>query len=390
MSSIRLRYLASLITSGSAVGPRPMLSLDLIDGGNGRLLAEPPTCPNLPDSGAATALSGDVLFGKLRPYLAKVHRVTGTCYASTELMCLRPGAGVDSRWLSYLLLSRPLVEWAVASSDGTKMPRTSWEKLGEYRSLRPDVLAQRTVADFLDTETARIDALIGRKRRLIELLDLRTRSLVSRLTSTGPEVSVRRVTSLRTSGPRGWANRVSAFGSDPFVRSGNLTRDSINLRTDNLVMLDAPTNSEARRSQLAIGDVVIGITGANTGWVAAIDEQAGGGYVSQHVAILRPDGVAPRWLALSLFADQAQSQLLGGQYGGTKQQLGLDELANLRIRVPDPAEQGLRLAALDRAWTCSEKAKQRLVRQVDLLGEHRQALITAAVTGELSVPGVAA
>ena len=74
-----------------------------------------------PDVGAATVEPGDVLFGKLRPYLAKTWLVDRPVYASTELLCLRPHAGVDSRWLAHVLRSNRIVGWAMASSDGTKM-----------------------------------------------------------------------------------------------------------------------------------------------------------------------------------------------------------------------------------------------------------------------------
>ncbi|HTO01552.1 MAG TPA: hypothetical protein VL068_12845 [Microthrixaceae bacterium] len=59
------------------------------------------------------------------------------------------------------------------------MPRTSWEKLGEFRVAPPAVPEQRAIADYLDTETARIDATIAKKRHLINLLDERYRSVIA-------------------------------------------------------------------------------------------------------------------------------------------------------------------------------------------------------------------
>ena len=60
-------------------------------------------------------------------------------------------------------MAAPFVEWAVATSEGTKMPRTSWEKVGEYRAWVPSLLEQRTIADFLDIETGRVDHLISQE-----------------------------------------------------------------------------------------------------------------------------------------------------------------------------------------------------------------------------------
>ncbi len=248
----------------------------------------------------------------------------------------------------------------------------------------PPFLVQRAIAGFLDAETARIDALIAKKQRLQVLLAGRWKAKVERITSNGVPVRVRRVTSLITSGPRGWAERAGDVG-EPFVRSANLQPSSLDLRTDNLAGVRAD-GSEAQRCRTYAGDTVMGITGANTGWVGFVTASHAG-YVSQHVAILRPAGIEPRWLAYSLFAQRAQEQLLAGQYGGTKQQLGLDDLAELTLHLPSRPEQRRLCAELDHGALRTAALGASLHRQIALLQERRQALITAAVTGELDIGG---
>ena len=277
----------------------------------------------------------------------------------------------------------------MATSDGTKMPRTSWEKLAEYRMQIPPIGNQRAIADYLDRETARIDALTEKKGQIMGLLEERTRVLIDDMTHASRVGRVRNVTSLCTSGPRGWADRVGSEGS-PFIRSANLKRDSINLSYDDLAHVIPPDSHEARRSEVEPGDVLVGITGANTGWIGRVDHRFAGGYVSQHVAILRPAGIEPDWLAYSLFSPRVQDQLLGGQYGGTKQQLGLDDLLELRIGLPQVEDQRIRVARMDAARQILEGLSDRLTRQVEALKERRQAFITAAVTSELEIPEVAA
>jgi type I restriction enzyme S subunit len=93
----------------------------------------------------------------------------------------------------------------------------------------PPLREQRAIVDFLDAETARIDALITKKRRLDELVRLRLSALIGTVTAEGKPTQVRRLISLRTSGPRGWAGRVVSSGV-PFVRSANLEVDSLNIR----------------------------------------------------------------------------------------------------------------------------------------------------------------
>lgn len=176
----------------------------------------------------------------------------------------------------------------VATSDGTKMPRTSWEKLAEFRLNLPTIEEQRAMADYLDIETARIDALIDKKQRMLKLLEERFRAMISDATREGEPLALRRVIVLCTTGPRGWGERVAESG-EPFVRSANLRRDDIELQTDVLAFVVPPVSQEATRSRTRLGDVLIGVTGANTGWVGIVRDDFANGYVSQHVAILRPD-----------------------------------------------------------------------------------------------------
>ncbi|MBA3423068.1 MAG: restriction endonuclease subunit S [Rubrobacter sp.] len=154
-----------------------------------------------------------------------------------------------------------------------------------------------------------------------------------------------------------------------------------------MAFVPEPESNEAARSRVRVGDVLVGITGANTGWVGFVEQAQDGGYVSQHVGLLRPRGLHPRWLAYSMFSPSSRDQLLGEQYGGTKQQLSLDELAELIIRVPPREQQEELISRLDQQVATVDRLRAKLQHQIELLTEHRQALITAAVTGGLEVAG---
>ena len=136
-------------------------------------------------SGAVRFLEGDVLFGKLRPYLRKVIHATQIGCCSGEFLVLRSQKGLDRRFLYYLVLSTPFGDWVSATSYGTKMPRTSWENIRAFRFDLPGVGEQVEIADFLDRETARIDELVDKKKRLIELLEDRRSATISRAVTTG-------------------------------------------------------------------------------------------------------------------------------------------------------------------------------------------------------------
>lgn len=248
---------------------------------------------------------------------------------------------------------------------------------------------QGAIADYLDNETARIDALVEKKRRMVGLLADRRTSVVGAIVEgSGPLVAVRFMTRRITSGPRGWSGFASDSGT-AFIRITNIQRQSIELDMADTLLVSVPDEAESRRTEVKDGDVLVSIT-ADIGSVAVARREQAGAHVSQHIALLTPDGCRSEWLAYAIKSPKARATLDAGQYGGTKTQLGLGDIASLRVPRPSLDDQDRLLDTLNRAISRIDTLGQRLVVQIDLLIEHRQALITAAVTGELSIPGLAA
>lgn len=164
----------------------PYLSNEMIESWTGRY--------SLPDTDQERAdgrrfKPDDVLFNKLRPYLAKVVHADFDGVSSGELLCLRPSARVFPRFLFYYLVSERLIEAVNAATFGAKMPRADWEILGHQPLPLPRPDTQRRIAAFLDDATAQIDGLVKKKRRLLELLAEKRQSLVTRAVTKGLDPS---------------------------------------------------------------------------------------------------------------------------------------------------------------------------------------------------------
>jgi type I restriction enzyme S subunit len=112
----------------------------------------------------------DVLFGKLRPYLAKcvVADTDGVC--SSEFVVLKPTSEVHSAYLQATMLLKGFIDTVDASTYGSKMPRADWSFIGQQKLPFPSLNEQQAIADYLDTEIKRVDTLIQEKEALIELL----------------------------------------------------------------------------------------------------------------------------------------------------------------------------------------------------------------------------
>ena len=128
---------------------------------------------------------GDVLFGKLRPYLAKcvVADTDGVC--SSEFLVLSPSDEVVPAYLNATMLMQEFIDAVDASTYGAKMPRADWGFIGQQRLPLPPPDEQQAIADYLDTETARIDTLVQEKEELIGLLREWRQSVIAEVVTKG-------------------------------------------------------------------------------------------------------------------------------------------------------------------------------------------------------------
>jgi type I restriction enzyme S subunit len=172
-----------------------------------------------------------------------------------------------------------------------------------------------------------------------------------------------------------------------FLRITNVDRDSIELLMNDVMYVDSPEGAERERTRVQPGDVLVSIT-ADVGWSGVARKIHEGANVSQHVALLRPrpDRCRPEWLALALRTASARSQFDAARYGGTKQQLALDDVGDIRIPLPALPEQDRLLMRLRNA-SQAKALRERLAIQLGLLQEHRDTLIFHAVTGRVEVGG---
>jgi type I restriction enzyme S subunit len=118
----------------------------------------------------------DVLFGKLRPYLAKVTRpqVAGVCVG--EFLVLRAKRLVSANFLEHKLRSKRIIDLINSSTFGAKMPRADWTFIGNLMFAYPPVEEQKAIIAHIQDKSAEIDQTIARAEREIELMrEYRTR-----------------------------------------------------------------------------------------------------------------------------------------------------------------------------------------------------------------------
>ena len=121
---------------------------------------------------------GDVLFGKLRPYLRKFWRATFPSTASSEFLVFQ-SSELDMNFLYYAIQSDSFIEEVNTSTYGSKMPRASWEYIKNMKITFPSSLVeQQKIANLLDEKTAQIDNLIQIKNQQIKNINKQRQTLI--------------------------------------------------------------------------------------------------------------------------------------------------------------------------------------------------------------------
>ncbi|NIA10123.1 MAG: hypothetical protein GWP10_10475 [Nitrospiraceae bacterium] len=163
---VRLKYCVDLINEkvNARESDLPYIGLEHIESWTGRRIIADDAASS--DGQASRYRKGDVLFGKLRPYLAKALRAVEDGICTGELLVLRPRRVLQGYLFNYVLTS-DFISIVDSSTYGAKMPRANWEFTGNLPIPVPPEDEQRAIAAFLDRETARINALIEKKERQI-------------------------------------------------------------------------------------------------------------------------------------------------------------------------------------------------------------------------------
>lgn len=340
--------------------------------------------------------AGDILFGKLRPYLRKVAQVDREGVCSTDIIAIRPKQGTDARFLLTVLASEDLIRHATDTSAGTKMPRTSWEELAAFELPVPPLPEQKKIASILSSVDEAIQAtqaVIEQTRRVKEglLQDLLTRGLPGHTRFKQTEIGeipegweVRSVGELLISCTYGVSCSLDTepIGT-PVLRMGNLQDGRLDLGDLKYADLSSWDREEVL---LRGGDVVFNRTNSwdLVGKVALVPPDAPElGYAS-YLLRLRVDTAkadsAWLWMTMSGSAFQGAIKSIATK-GVSQANVNPTKMRGLRLAVPPVGEQLAIVGRVQAADANSDLARG----QLSLLRAMKSGLLQDLLTGRVRV-----
>lgn len=407
-SAKRLKYAVRLRRSrvDGVDDERPYVGLEHIESGTGRLIA--PHSTGIEGVGETETASGeslsntfepgDVLFGKLRPYLAKawVAAFSGRC--TTELVVMQP-ADIEARFLQYVCLSRDFVDTVDASTFGSKMPRADWDFIGNIPIPVPSLRHQRAIADYLDRETTRLDGLVAAKERVLGLLAEKRRALITRAVTRGLDPDA----PLRDSGipwlgqiPAHWKterarwlfrerDQRSETGEEELLTVSHLT--GVTPRSEKDVYMFEAETTEGYKICLR-GDLVINTLWA---WMGAMGVAPVNGIVSPAYNVYEPKGrfepgYVDALVRLPVFAQEVTRYSKG--VWSSRLRLYPEGFFGVSLPAPPLPEQRQIVSFLADKSRILDALKSVAERTIALLKERRAAVIAASVTGQIDVKDV--
>ena len=404
----RLKHVVSLRRSrvDGNEDDRPYVGLENIESWTGKLLGNSAATDEARSAimVEGTSLSntfepGDVLLGKLRPYLAKVWVAEFPGRSTTELLVMHP-VEIEPRFLRYVCLWRDFVDAVDASTFGSKMPRADWDFIGNMSVPIPEWRKQRAIADYLDRETARLDALVGEEERLLGLLAEKRRALITRSVTHGLDPNV----PLRDSGipwlgeiPAHWETERARWlfrerdersdtGEEDLLTVSHLT--GVTLRSEKEVNMFEAATKEGYKICLS-GDLVINTMWA---WMGAMGVSSLDGIVSPAYNVYEPRArLDPSYVdalvRLPTFAQEVTRYSKG--VWSSRLRLYPEGFFAVSLPVPPLSEQREIVAHIANETCKLDGLRDATKRTTVLLKERRAALISAAVTGQINMEQVA-
>jgi len=356
--------------------------------------------------GVATRfVKDDVLFGKLRPYLAKVYLASKEGMATTEALVLTAESALAPKFLKYLLLSGKFIDAVSGASFGAKMPRANWETIGGLPILLPSIAEQQQIAAFLDWKTSQIDALIAKKQELLDKLKEKRQAVITQAVTKGlnPDAP------MRDSGiawlgdmPTHWeVRRLKFLASEPLMYGANEAAELDDPTLPRYIRItdvkdDGTLHDDTFRSLLQEvaapyllkeGDILLARSGATVGKSFQYLETWGIAAYAGYLIRFRVDAklVRARFAYYYMRSEHYWACINASLIQATIQNFSAEKYANLNLPLPTLDEQSKIAEKIDKEVVKFDALETAAKNAITRLTEYRTALITAATTGKIDV-----
>ena len=305
---------------------------------------------------------------------------------TSAYVTIRPSRVFYPKFLNYFLKHMDFRKDFYALGAGVRQS-LKFEELRSVKVSVPALVDQKVIADYLDRETARIDALIEKKRHLVRLLEDRFQ--------TALRINIAAIDAPLSPLKRAWQvidckHRTPTYVDEgfPVVSPGDISPGRLNLsRSSRFVNIDDLVDLTDGDRCPQRGDIIYS-RNASIGIAAYVDTDESF-CLGQDVCLIRSKDQSQLYLSFVLNTI-GLDQLNVLKVGSTFSRVNISQIVELFVPIPDCSVQATLASQWDQKAARSKSAQLKIENQIDLLREYRNALVTAAVTGDLKITEVAA
>lgn len=343
---------------------------------------------------------GQILYGKLRPYLNKhdVADFDGVC--STDILVFNVRKTAIAQYVDFFLNQRSFIEYAVANSKGINLPRVSEEVVLDAVCPLPPLAEQQRIVDCIEYLFAKLDEAKEKAQSVLDSFETRKAAILHKAFTGELTAKWRAEHGVNLDGWQqttiGKESLLMTKGASPrwqgitytddksqtlFVTSENVRDGYLDLTKEKY--LDNRINEIQRRSVLQKGDVLVNIVGASIGRAAIFDLECLAN-TNQAVCLIRSKGsVVNRFLCYYLNSPVALTYYGENKVETARANISLTNISDMGIALPSVVEQHEIVSILDSLFAKEQQAKEAaeaVLEKIDLL---KKSILARAFRGEL-------
>ncbi|WP_336795137.1 restriction endonuclease subunit S [Erwinia aphidicola] len=338
---------------------------------------------------------GDVLYGKLRPYLNKVIMADEDGVCTTEIIPINAEPFCINRYFFFWLKNPIFLRYVREVSYGVNMPRLGTNDGKSAPFYLAPLAEQKIITDKLDDLLARVESI---KTRLENIPDILKKFRTSVLNSAVSYVDENKPSSKKKLSEICRFQNGYAFKSDFFSKDGvHQVIKLANIRDGYLFLENSPSYispavfNEFKRYVPDEGDILISMTGTRLkkdyGFACIIMESDNSFLINQRVGRITPlkDIVSPKFLYLFIRSDLFRSEFFKGETGGVNQgNVGSKHIMSIEINLPTLDEQEKIAHQLDNIFSYANALEKKITSSLLKVNNLTQSILAKAFRGELT------
>ncbi|MFD2237174.1 restriction endonuclease subunit S [Aureimonas populi] len=386
-----LKYLARFNPEVLSEDTNPDFEFDYIDIGgvtleDGVRHKETMRFETAPSRARKPVRSGDVIVSTVRTYLKAVARIDEThngAIVSTGFAVLRPNADVDAGYLYRLCQANAFVSDVEARSTGVSYPAINPSALAAIKVPFPDLATQKAIAAFLDREAARIDKLIAKKERQVELLLQKSASWLDDLTFGARTATPGQLV------PFKWICRIPNGQVDPtdpdWADLPLVAPNHIEQGTGRLLYTETAREQGADSGKYAFPADTVVYSKIRPNLAKACIVPHAGLCSADMYPIIPAARLRPMFLLMQLLSRKFTDWATTESMRVAMPKINRETIGTFRLLVPPIEIQDQAIGTYLTVRKCIEDGREAIIQSLSLLREHRAALITAAVAGQIDI-----